>query len=220
AQSDREHSLIALMPMLWYSQPLSRGACTASDCHGHAVTLGVRARSSYLSSVDQYDLGLAGTAGPIRPTLSHVNAWARIDNPYLPGASRPWRGAGLDAAFLDGIARIDLRRRWDLSPFTLVSGPRIAVSARLTGAYPTDRFILPEQWDDDQVTELGATATVRLPPEDDGSYQTFGALIGTGLARPRNGGEMAKGYVRGDISGTQLRYLEGGAIAIIGRLYA
>jgi len=219
-QNDRDHSLVKLMPMLWYSQPESRGTCSSTDCHGDAVTFGIRARSSYLSTVDRYDLGLAGTAGPIRPTLSHVNAWARIDDPYMPGASRPWMGAGLDAAFLDGIARIDLRRRWDLSPFTLVSGPQINVTARLTGAYPTDRFVLPEQWDDAQVTELGGSATLRMPPDDDGSYQSFGASIGAGLSRPRVGGEMAKGYVRGDISGTQVQYFQGGAIAVIGRLYA
>ena len=220
AQSDREHSLVALMPMLWYSQPLSRGACSTSDCHGHAVTLGFRARSSYLSTVDQYDMGLGGTAGPIRATLSHVNAWARIDNPYLPGASRPWMGAGLDAGFLDGIARFDLRRRWDLSPVALVAGPRVGLTARLTGAYPTDRFVLPEQWADEQVTELGGALSVRMPTEDDGSYQSFNAAIGTGLARQRGGGSMAKGYVRGEASGTQVQYLGSGAFAVIGRLYA
>jgi hypothetical protein len=219
AQSDREHSLVALMPMLWYSQPLSRGACTTGTCHGHAVTVGVRARSSYLASYDRYDLGLAVTAGPIRPTLSHVNAWARIDNPYLPGASRPWMGAGLDAAFLDGIARLDLRRRWNLSPFTLIPGPQIALTARLTGAYPTDRFVLPEQWEDGQVTELGGDLAVRLTPQDDGSYQAFGASINAGLARPRGGDAMAKGYVRGELSGMQVQYLESGKFALVARLY-
>ena len=218
AQSDREHSLVALMPMLWYSQSLSRGTCSTSNCHGHAATAGVRARSSYLSTIDHYDLGLAATGGPIRATLSHVNAWARIDNPYLPGASRPWMGAGLDAGFLDGIARIDLRRQWDLSPVALVAGPRIALTARLTGAYPTDLFVLPEQWADEQVTELGGALSVRMPTEDDGSYQSFNATIGTGLARAR-GGSMAKGYVRGELSGMQVEYLKGGAFAFIGRVY-
>jgi hypothetical protein len=220
AQNDREHSLIKLMAMLWYSEPLSRGVCSSTDCHGSAGTLGLRARSSYLATVDRYDLGLAGTAGPIRATLSHVNAWARIDDPYMPGASRPWMGAGLDAAFLDGIARFDLRRRWDLSPFPLVPGPQIDVSARLTGAYPTDHFVLPEQWADEQVTELGGAATVRLPVEDDGSYSSFGASVGAGLARPRVGGEMAKGYLRGEIAGTSVQYFQDGATAVVGRLYA
>jgi hypothetical protein len=217
-QDDREHSLVRLMPMLWYSQPLSTRACVP-ECHGSAVSLGVRARSSYLASVDRYDLGIAATAGPIRATLSHLNAWARIDDPYLPGASRPWMGAGFDAAFLDGIARADLRRTWNLSPYALVPGPQIAVTARLTGAYPTDRYTLPEQWDDQQVTELGGNVSVRMPEDIDGSYQSFGASIASGLARPRSGGAMAKGYVRGEISGMQVQYLEGGAFTLVGRLY-
>jgi hypothetical protein len=219
AQNDREHSLVKLMPMLWYSQPLDRGVCTSSDCHGNAVTLGLRARSSYLSMYDRYDLGIAGTAGPIRATLSHLDAWARIDNPYMPGASRPWMGSGLDAGFLDGIARLDLRHSWNLSPFTLVPGPQIAVTARLTGAYPTDRYVLPEQWDDQQVTEVGGDFSLRLPAQDDGSYQSFGASVNAGLARPRTGDTMAKGYVRGELSGTQVQYLEDGKLAIISRLY-
>ena len=218
-QNDRDHSLVALMPQLWYSEPLSRGVCPTLDCHGQAVTLGLRARASYLATVDRYDLGIGGTAGPIRPTLSHVNAWARVDNPYMPGASRPWMGVGMDAAFLDGIARFDLRRSWNLSPFTYVAGPEIDVTARLTGAYPTDRFILPEQWADAQSTELGGSATVRLPADDEGSYQWFGGSIAAGLSRPQTGGEMAKGYVRGDLSGTMVQYFQTGTIAAIGRLY-
>jgi len=218
-QNDREHSLVRLMPLAWYSQPLSRGTCATIACHGHAATVGFRARSSYLALVDRYDLGLAVTGGPIRATLSHVNAWARIDDPYLPGASRPWMGAGVDGAFLDGIARVDLRRRWNLSPFTLVPGPQIALTARLTGTYPTDRYVLPEQWADEQVTELGGDITVRLPEESDGSYQSFGASLASGLARPRTGGRMAKGYVRAEASGMQVQYLEGGALALVGRLY-
>ena len=217
-QNDRDHSLVRLFPMAWYSQPLSR-TCATVSCHGHAATVGLRARSSYLQQVDRYDLGLAITGGPIRATLSHLNAWARIDDPYLPGASRPWMGAGADAAFMDGIARVDLRRRWNLSPFTLVPGPQIALTARLTGTYPTDRFVLPEQWDDQQVTELGGDLTVRLPAASDGSYQAFAASVGTGLARPRTGGTMAKGYVRGEASGMQVQYLEDGAFALVGRIY-
>jgi hypothetical protein len=219
-QNDREHSLVRLMPLLWYSEPIRSGSCgIACGSPGHAATLGFRARSSYLATVDRYDVGLGLTAGPIRATLSHFNAWARIDDPYLPGASRPWMGAGLDAAFLDGVARVDLRRTWDLSPFTLVPGPQISLTARLTGAYPTDQYVLPEQWENSQVTELGGALNVRLPATDDGSYQAFGASVGAGLARPRAGNSMAKGYVRGELSGMQVQYLGGGTLAIIARLY-
>jgi len=219
-QNDREHSLVRLMPMIWYSEPLRQNGCgPGCNQQGSAVTVGFRAKSSYLAMVDRYDLGLAATAGPLRATLSHVNAWARVDDPYLPGASRPWMGTGADAAFLDGIARADLARTWDLSPVALVPGPQIDITARLTGAYPTDRSALPEQWDDAQVTELGGGVTVRLPASDDGSYQAFGASIGAGLSRPRTGDTMAKGYVRGEASAMQVQYLADGALAIVGRLY-
>jgi hypothetical protein len=115
---------------------------------------------------------------------------------------------------------VDLRHHWNLSPFTLVPGPQIGLTARLTGAYPTDRFVLPEQWDDQQTTELGGDLSVRLPASDDGSYQSFGASLGAGLARPRGGGSMAKGYVRGDLSGMQVQYFESGKFALVTRLYA
>ena len=221
-QNDREHSLVRLMPLAWFSRPLVPSDCPTPGCGATkpAVSVGLRARSSYLATVDRYDLGLGFTAGTIRPTLSHFNAWARIDDPYLPGASRPWMGTGLDAAFLDGIARVDLRHRWNLSPFTFVPGPQIGLTVRLTGAYPTDRFVLPEQWDDQQTTELGGDLSVRLPASDDGSYQSFAASLGAGLARPRIGGSMAKGYVRADLSGMQVQYLEGGKFALVTRLYA
>jgi hypothetical protein len=80
--------------------------------------------------------------------------------------------------------------------------------------------VLPEQWADEQVTELGGAATVRLPVEDDGSYSSFGASAGAGLARPRVSGEMAKGYLRGEIAGTSVQYFQDGNVAIVGRLYA
>jgi len=223
-QNDREHSLVRWMPMLWYSTPKRPVDCPVAgqDCFStrSAVTAGVRARSSYLASVDRYDLGLALTAGDIRPTLSHFSAWARIDNPYLPTASRPWMGAGLDAGFLDGIALINLRHSWDLSPLTFVPGPQINVTARLTGAYPTDKFVLPEQWADAQTTELAGDVSVKLTPDDEGSYQAFGGSLAAGLSRPRGGDQMAKGYVRGELSGMQVQYLESGKFAIVGRLYA
>jgi hypothetical protein len=221
-QNDREHSLVRWMPMLWYSEPFRPIDCPAVGCEGHrsAVTVGVRARSSYLASVDQYDLGLAVTAGDIRPTLSHFNAWARIDNPYLPTASRPWMGSGVDGGFLDGIALINLRHSWNLSPFTFVPGPQVNVTAHLTGAYPTDKFVLPEQWVDAQATELGGDVSVKLTADDEGSYQAFGGSLAAGLSRPRGGGEMAKGYVRGELSGMQVQYLESGKFAVVARLYA
>src|SRR5439155_14544380 len=159
-QQDREHSLVRLMPLLWYSEPAAR-TCAAVDCHYSAVTAALRARSRYLEGVDSYDLGLGFTFGHITAGASHLNAWARIDNPYYAGSARPQMGAGLDLAFLEGIGLFALRRSWNVSPFTLARGPRIELSTHIGGAYPTDRFVLPEQWSNNQVTEIGGGGSVR-----------------------------------------------------------
>ena len=213
-QEDRERSVVKLMPLLWYSEPGPVLDCIGGGCGyltSSAVTVGVRARSSYLSTYDRYELGLAGTiGGDISATLSRLNAWMRVDNPYLPGRSRPFMGAGLDAGFLDGIARFELRRSFDVSPFTYVSGPRISLTARVSGAYPTDRTVLPEQWADNLVTEVGGDVSVRLPTESDSSYSTLTGTVGAGLSRPRGGSETAKGYVRVEASASRLQFLESG----------
>ena len=208
---DREKTVVRLMPMLWYSEPGRVVDCASAPCRikTSAVTVGVRARSSYLATVDRYELGLGATVGGnINATLSRLNAWARIDNPYLLGRSRPWMGFGVDAAFLDGIARLDLRRQWDLSEFTYATGPRVNVGARITGAFVTDRTTLPEQWDDNQVLEIGGSTSVRFPTEQDSSYTAFSGDVASGLTRPRAGSETAKGFVRVEASATRLQFLE------------
>ena len=85
-QTNRDHALVALSPMFWYSDP-------------GAATIGVRARTSYLGLVDRYDFGLAVTSGlramPGRPSpkgLSRVQAWWRFKNPYWSSLSRPAMG--------------------------------------------------------------------------------------------------------------------------------
>ena len=222
-QEDREHNLVRLMPLFWKSEPRHFLPCSTEPCRfekSPAGTIGLRARSSFLGSVDRWESGVGLTFGHIAATASHVNAWFRSENPYLRGRSRPLMGVGLDGAFLDGIARFDLRRTWDVSPFTLVRGPSITVAARITGAYPTDKSVLPEQWYNNQVTEAGASLTVRMPTEADSSYSAAGASVAGGLSRPRGGSEMAKGYVRAEASATRVQFLEKGAFAFVGRLYA
>ena len=211
-QQDREKSIVKLMPLIWYSEPRRLLDCVAGSCAyvtSRAVSVGARARSSYLGNVDRYDLGFGATiGGNINATLSRFNAWARLDNPYyFFGRSRPAMGFGLDGAFMDGIARFDLRRQWDLSPFTYAPGPRINVSARITGAYVTDRTVLPEQWDDNQVTEIGGAASIQLPTEPDSSYTNFNGSVASGLTRPRAGSETARGFVRVEASGARMQFL-------------
>jgi hypothetical protein len=84
------------------------------------------------------------------------------------------------------------------------------LTARITGAYPTDRDVLPEQWQDNQVTEIGGEGTVRLPTERDGSYFVFTGAVASGLTRPRLGSETVKGYVRVEGSASRLQFLDPG----------
>ena len=58
-----------------------------------------------------------------------------------------------------------------------MGGPQIALTARLTGAYPTDRYVLPEQWTDNQVTELGGDFSVRLPAVETSASSAIPALL-------------------------------------------
>jgi hypothetical protein len=220
-QADREHSVVELFPMFWYSEPTTEGNCPplpACTINHSAITVGLRARSSYLSSIDKYDMGAAVTFGDITATLSHFNAWARMENPRWP-FGRPMMGVGLDLGFLDGIGRFNLRRTWDLSPFFFAPGPRITATARASGAYVTDKFILPEQWQDNQVTEFGGDVTLQMPIEPDNSYTSFGVAASIGLTRPRAGSSIATGYVRAEGSATRMQFLGTDALGLVIRLY-
>jgi hypothetical protein len=186
-QSDRERTIVALTPLAWWSDP-------------GGLTVGARARGSYLTWLDRREAGLAVTSrlrGPFgASTGSRVQAWVRVENPYVPFATRPLVGYRAGAAFLDGIAKLDLSREWDISPFFFARGPRLAATAAFTAAYPTDRNFLPELWTDEGIADVTASATLRLPLVGrvvDSVYARLGAI--GGLA----GGDAAsaaRGYGR------------------------
>ena len=209
-QSDREHNLFAIAPLLWLSS-VGNERSDGSLANHDAVSLGVRARSSYLNLVDRYDFGVAASAytasGP--GELSRLQVWARTENPYLPFFDRPLMGHKFSGAFLDGILKLDWSRRWDLSPFLVARGPQIGATLRLTGAYPTDHFTLPaEQWTDERVTEIAGSADYRTPREGNGSQFLISGSLATGLAGGKVlGSEAARGYTRAELSVTRVEYL-------------
>ncbi len=156
-QANRNHSLVALSPMLWYSDP-------------GGVTVGVRARPSYLNLVDQYDFGLAVTSGlrttPGNPTpsaASRLQGWWRFRNPYWDMLQAPSMGTAGGVALADGVLKLDLSQQWDLSPFWTADGPRISATLGATGAYPYDQGMLPVGWEDRSITELHGGVDVRVP---------------------------------------------------------
>ena len=190
-QTDRSHSIVAASPTAWYSNP-------------QGATIGIRAKTNYLSLVDTYDAGLAfATRRPTSATGKHpsfaafANVWARGENIYLPGATRPLMGVGGDANYLDGLVKLDLYQKWDLSPFVLTPGPAISAKAYVTLAVPTSRLLLPEQWDKANVTELGASGTYKTVVDADSAYAIARAQVGVGFtSNTVTAAGPSRGYLR------------------------
>lgn len=214
SQTDRSHTIVALAPTAWYSNP-------------QRVTAGIRAKTNYLSTVDIYDMGLAfaaknptDAAGHQPSTLTRANVWFRFDNPYLPGMSRPAMGFGGGANYLDGLFKADLYKNWDLSPFIATPGPAIKVKGYTNVTMPTSAQLLPEDWVKITTGELGGVASYRTPliaPDSDfvavrGSLAFGGAMAGTG-------DEPSRGYARGEGSVTGVRSLVGTASQVRVRAY-
>ncbi len=132
-QADRDKEIIALAPLAWYS---STGG----------LNLALRARGNYLGAVGQSDGGIAyafrsprytGTGASVRAhTFTRVQGWTRVENPRLPWSASPVWGLGYGLAALDGIAKADVHRAWNDSPYPLAGGPRITHSLALTASFP------------------------------------------------------------------------------------
>jgi hypothetical protein len=189
-QADRSHSIVAAAPTGWYSNP-------------QGAVAGVRAKSSYLGIVDQYDAGIAfATRRPTSPSGTHpsfltfANVWARGQDIYFPGATRPLMGAGGGANYLDGLVKLDLYHQWNLSPFVFNPGPLIAAKAYVSFTAPTSPLLLPEQWDKTNVTELGGSAVYKTIVDQDSGYAIARAQVGAGYT---SSGTQAAGPSRGYI---------------------
>ena len=214
AQSDRAHTLVALSPDAWYSDP-------------QRVTAGIRAKTNYLSQVDLYSMGLAfAFKNPSDPFgnqpswLKRVNAFLRFDNLYLPGMSRPAMGVGGGVNYLDGLFKADLYKNWDLSPFIGTPGPKIGVKAYANVSAPTDSMLLPEQWARITTGEIGGMASYRTPViAPDSNSITARASLGLGGGLAGSDGEASRGYVRGEGSVTGVVSLVGTATQARVRAY-
>jgi hypothetical protein len=215
-QSDRAHTLVALSPDGWYSNP-------------QGVVAGVRARSNYLSTVDMYDAGFAlasrNPTGPLgdRPSiLARGDLWLRGENLYLPGMPRPLMGVGGGVNFLDGLFKADLFKTWDLSPFLYTPGPAIKVKAYATVAAVGDSLLRPEQWSNANVAELGASGSYRSAIFADSELTVAHASAAFGMATGAPGAgasEPSRGYLRADGSVGVVRSLVGTATQLNVRLY-
>jgi hypothetical protein len=214
-QSDRRHTIVALSPAGWYSNP-------------QGVVFGIRAKTNYLSTVDIHDGGIAfASRSPRLPSgersspRTRANIWARAENLYLPGMTRPAMGYGGDVNYVDGLFKADVYKKWDLSPFIFTPGPKISANAYVTFAVPSDTMLLPEQWVESSVSELGGSASYRTPIDADGEYSIAKLSLATGLAASALASrtEHTRGYLRAEGSLGAVRSIIGTASQIRVRLY-
>jgi hypothetical protein len=215
-QSDRSHTLVALSPALWISQP-------------QGGIIGVRAKTNYLSDVDIHDGGIGfSTRNAKSPTgakasdLSRLQVWARAENIYLPWVdSRPLMGWAGDVNYVDGLFKTGLSKNWDLSPFIFTPGPKISVKAYATFSVPSDSLMLPEQWSPSTVTEIGGSGSYRSAILADSEFVTAKASLGLGLAASALASrtEHTRGYLRGEGSVGAVRNLAGTASQLHLRIY-
>ncbi len=175
-----------------------------------AVTAGIRAKTNYLSAVDQYDMGFAYAVksptdafGDQPSWLTRVNAWVRFDNLYLPGMSRPAMGVGGDVNYVDGLLKADLYKNWDLSPFIATPGPKIGIKAYANVSMPSDTLLMPEQWTRMATGEIGGVASYRTPIlSSDSNYVAVRGSLALGGGMAGNENEPSRGYARGEGSVT------------------
>ena len=192
-QSDRAHTIVALAPALWYG-----------NAEGGVV--GVRAHSNYLSLVDIYDVGIAaatrratGANGARSSAAELPQVWIRGQNLYLPGMSRPLMGYAAGLNYLDGIFKADLSKDWDLRPLVFTPGPTITARAYATFVMPGDSLLLPEQWSNQSLGEIGGSGLFRTVVNADGQYEFARASFGAGwAASDATGVGGSGGYVRAD----------------------
>lgn len=216
-QSDRRHTLIALSPALWISQP-------------QGGIIGVRAKTNYLSDVDVHDGGIGfstrnakSPSGAQASDLSRLQVWARAENIYLPWVdSRPEMGWAGDVNYVDGLFKTGLSKTWDLSPFVLTPGPKISAKAYATFSVPSDSLMLPEQWSPSTVTEVGGMGSYRSAILADSEYVTAKGSLGLGLAASALASrtEHTRGYLRAEGSVGAVRNLGTTASQLHLRLFA
>jgi len=129
-------------------------------------------------------------------------------------------GVHAGAAYMDGIARADLSKRWDRSPFAFANGPGIDVSAGVTATLPTEALLLPEQWSDARVTELMGHAGYRAPLAPDGQTTVMSLDVGVGYAVAHDVTASSGGYARALASMENVSYLSPGNTTLTIRLNA
>jgi hypothetical protein len=209
-QENRARTIVAVLPRIWYSGP-------------QGLMAGMAARTSYMGLTDiHHALVGSATRNPSgASSLSMLQLRAQADDVYLaPFMTRPLMNVGASAMFLDGIARGALEKRWDLSPFVYANGPRIHLAAEVSGTYPTQSGLLPEQWSNAHVTEIAARARIEGPRQADSSTLVLTLDAGAGYAAARDPSARSRGYGRALASLESFTHLAPGQRTLTLRLNA
>jgi hypothetical protein len=207
-QENRSRTIVALAPRVWYSD-------------GQGVMAGVGARTNYMGLTDIHRglLGFGTRAPSGTSAVTQLQLRAQADDVYLaPFMTRPLMGVDGSVAYLDGIARGTLARRWDLSPFFYANGPKIHFAATISGTYPVESQLLPEQWSDAHVTEISGKGRITSPLSPDSSKIVFTLDAGMGYSSARNTFVKSGGYGRVLGSFESFSYLTPGTRSLTLRL--
>ena len=185
-QENRARTIVALAPRIWYSNP-----------QGLMAGLGARTNYMGLTDIHRALLGISSRSPTGTSSLSRLQLRAQADDVYLaPFMPRPLMGVEGMAAFLDGIVRGSLTRRWDASQFFFANVPKIHLAASISGTYPMHSLLLPEQWSDAHVTELAGRMRIIGARSADSSQTLFTLDGGAGYAAGRNSAFGSGGYGR------------------------
>jgi len=206
-QADSRRTLALVGPEIWYGDP-------------GGVTGAVRMRSNYDGWQDRREIGLAFTSrvpdGDASWVGRRVQGWLTWEDPQLFG-SRPMVGLRAGAWALDGIGALQLRQRWDRSPFVYAAGPSSSITAALTATLPYDAaWFDPERWNDEKVVDasvawswrskerawraarlLGVGGVIAGGPDAPSGGSLFGRAEAEGKLAQPIGGERTTLYLRG-----------------------
>lgn len=200
-QSNRSRTVVALSPRLWYSGP-----------QGLIGGIGVRTNYAGLTDIHESVVAYAARQGRGGDPLNMLQVRVAADDVYFPlFMARPLMGVHAGVAYLDGIGRADLSKRWDLSPFVFANGPKIGASAGVTVTLPTTSALLPEQWSNARVTEFTGHVDYRAPLQADSQTTVLVIDAGVGSAVARNATASSGGYGRALASLENVSYLSPGS---------
>jgi len=192
SQSDRDRQLVAIGPELWYTGP---GGFTGA----------VRLRSSYARVEDlawdarELGIGISSRVPKGAPGIEHLNGWLTFANPQLPFSERPLVSVTAGVWLIDGIAKAEIAKAWNLSPFLFSNGPQVHLRLGVDATGPYDsRWLDLARWQRARVYDanLQLAWSARMPSALRARVRGFAGITddlggGTTRAFERIEGELA-----------------------------